>query len=278
MNALPPLLPARTIPLDHPGRAFVTGRTPSFACRADQRFSYALQVPSRYRDDGPPLPLLVVVHGTRRRTDASLDALTGFAEERGWAVLTPLFPAGIGDPDDLHNYKFIEYAGIRFDLVLLAILDDVAARWNIDVSHFALHGFSGGGQFAHRFLFLHPQRLSAVSIGAPGRVTLPDPSVGWWRGVGDLPARFGVDWAPGLVAGVPVQLVIGADDDGAAQLAVVEPDGNGSTRQERLHALAEALRALGSRPHLDLVPGVAHEGLKVLPAVRAFLDRVARPD
>ncbi|MDX6740658.1 PHB depolymerase family esterase [Actinocorallia sp. A-T 12471] len=276
MTSLPPLLPASAIPLDHPGRAFVTGRTPSFACRADQRFSYTLQIPSGYRDDGPPMPLLVLMHGTRRRTDAPLDHLTGFAEENGWAVLAPLFPAGIGDPDDLHNYKFIDYAGTRFDHVLFAILDDVAERWNIDVARFALHGFSGGGQFAHRFLFLHPSRLSAVSIGAPGRVTLPDPSVGWWRGVGDLPGRFGVDWAPELVARVPTQLVIGSDDDGSAELAIVESDGNGSTRHDRINALARALDDLGGKPFVDVVPGVAHEGLKVLPAVRAFLAGLPR--
>jgi pimeloyl-ACP methyl ester carboxylesterase len=83
------------------------------------------------------------------------------------------FPAGIGDPNDLHNYKFIDYQGILFDLVLLAMFEKVAARWHIRTDRFALHGFSGGGQFAHRFLLLHPDRLHGVSIGAPGRVTLP---------------------------------------------------------------------------------------------------------
>ena len=32
---------------------------------------------------------------------------------------------------------------------------------------FALFGYSGGGHFVHRFFMLHPQRLWALSIGAP---------------------------------------------------------------------------------------------------------------
>lgn len=270
------IIPARAFPPGHPGRDLLTGRTPWLASRADQRFSYALQLPTAYTDEGDALPLVVAVHGTGRRAERYLDELTDFGEANGYAVMAPLFPAGIEDVNDVHNYKFIDYAGVRFDLVLLSMLDDIAARWNVEVSRFRLHGFSGGGQFAHRFLFLHPGRLSAVSIGAPGRVTLPDSSVGWWQGVGDLPDRFGVDWAPDMVAAVPTQLIIGSEDSGGEELAVVESDGHGSTRLERLATLATALRDLGSVPELTIIAGVAHDGIAVLPSVRTFLASHAR--
>jgi len=78
-------------------------------------------------------------------------------------------PGRIGDPEDLHNFKFIQYQDIRFDQVLLDIVDEVGERFNLDTDRFCLHGFSGGGQFTHRFLYLHPDRLAAASIGAPGR-------------------------------------------------------------------------------------------------------------
>jgi poly(3-hydroxybutyrate) depolymerase len=85
--------------------------------------------------------------------------------------LAPLFPSGIIDPSDEDNYKFIKYHDIRFDHVLLAMIDEVAIKYRVNKDRFLLHGFSGGGQFVHRFFYLHPKRLMGVSIGAPGRIT-----------------------------------------------------------------------------------------------------------
>jgi len=64
---------------------------------------------------------------------------------------------------------------MRFDLLLLAMLDEVADFWpGIQTEKVYMMGFSRGGQFIHRFLLLHPERLYAVSIGAPGRPTMLD--------------------------------------------------------------------------------------------------------
>lgn len=265
------ILPTSRIPAGHPGREFVTGQTPFFACRADQRFAYALYVPSSYREDGEPLGLLVAQHGTYRDAALYPTALHEHAEQTHTAIMAPLFPAGIDDPNDLHNYKFIDYRGIRFDLVLLAMVEEVAARWHIRTDRFALHGFSGGGQFAHRFLLLHPDRLNAVSIGAPGRVTLPTSNETWWRGVEDLPQRFGISLDPAAIARVAIQLLIGEEDSGGEELGSVEQDSAGADRQQRIRALQHALRELGARPQLDIVPGAGHEPLPMIPALTRFL-------
>ncbi|MEJ7757326.1 MAG: hypothetical protein WKF83_14410 [Nocardioidaceae bacterium] len=73
--------------------------------------------------------------------------------------MAPLFPAGIIEPDDIDNYKWLEYHGIRFDKILLAMVDEVAQKYHLDARRFLLHGFSGGGHFAHRFFYLHATRL-----------------------------------------------------------------------------------------------------------------------
>ena len=107
-------------------------------------------------------------------------------------VLAPLFPAGIIDPDDLHNFKFIEYRGIRFDHALLAIVDEVAARYPVD----------GERVLPARVLRRRPVRAPlllpapatgspALSIGAPGRITQLDDSLPWWLGTKDFEERFG---------------------------------------------------------------------------------------
>ncbi len=80
---------------------------------------------------------------------------------------------------------------IRYDHILLAMVDEVGERLGRTFADFMLFGFSGGGHFAHRFFYLHPQRLSAVSIGAPGAVTLIDDQRDYWVGTRDLAARFG---------------------------------------------------------------------------------------
>lgn len=235
------------LPPEHPGRRLLTGYTPAFAARCDPRFSYTLFVPEDLRDDERPR-LWVFVHGTRRRTKCYLDGLADLARAERAVVLTPLFPAGISAPDDIDDYKFVEHAGIRFDLVLLSMIDEVAHRWNVDAAAFFLHGFSGGGQFAHRFLYRHPERLTAVSIGAPGRISPPS----------------------GEITRVPVQIVIGSLDTDPAAIAWMPGEG-GADRMARAHTLTSALRDFGSEVRFDVVEGVGHVGEAVLPVVTEFL-------
>jgi pimeloyl-ACP methyl ester carboxylesterase len=270
------LLSTRDLPEDHPAWGFLTGRTPFFAAVADQRFSYAMYLPRGYRSASAPLPLLVGVHGTGRRVERVRESFVNWADEHTAAVLTPLFPGGIGDPDDLHNYKLIDFNGIRFDLVLLGMVAEAGQRWNLDAERFLLAGFSGGGQFAHRFAYLHPARLRAVSIGAPGRVTLPDDEP-WPYGLAGVAERFGRQIDLQRLRGIGVQVVVGADDSAEALLAAVSADERerraGPSRVARSRRLAAELAALGVPVELEIVPGVAHDASGVNFAVVDFLAR-----
>jgi poly(3-hydroxybutyrate) depolymerase len=251
------------------------GRTPVFASRYDQRFSYCLHVP----DDlgSPKAPLVVIQHGTERNFLLYRDHLASFADEHGAVVLAPLFPAGIVDPDDLHNFKFISYQGIRYDEVLLAMVAEVADRYPVDADAFYLHGFSGGGQFAHRFLYLHPDRLAGVSIGAPGRVTLLDDSLSWWLGTKDVEQRFGRPVDLGAIRRVPVLMVVGDQDTDTWEINnpgesnwLDGTEQTGRTRIERLRTLERNYSDHGIDVRFVLVPGVAHRGSLTLPPVRDF--------
>ncbi|WP_436698765.1 alpha/beta hydrolase [Nocardioides sp. BYT-33-1] len=258
------------LPVGHPGRRLLTGRTPSCAAQADPRFSYSLFVPEDLRDDEAPLRLWVFVHGTGRRTELYLDAFAERARAERAIVMTPLFPIGIDGPNDIHNYKGIEAAGVRYDEVLLAMVAEVAERWSVDVSRFFLHGFSGGGQFAHRFAMLHPDRLTAVSVGAPGQVTLPTAAL-WWRGIGDLEERFGIAFDAAAFAAVPMQVVVGSLDDDSADLRAMGADRDVAGRLTQARGLTEALRALGATVRLDVVQGAGHDGAAMIGAVEEFL-------
>ncbi|TKA08488.1 alpha/beta hydrolase [Actinacidiphila oryziradicis] len=256
------------------------GATPVYASRVDQRFSYTLYSPKNRRPD-VPLSLTVVIHGTDRTNSDYCNAFAEFAEENNSLILAPLFPGGIIEPGDLHNYKFIEYHGIRYDEILLAIIDEVAESYDVTTDRFLLFGFSGGGQFAHRFFLLHPDRLTAVSVGAPGRITQIDDTRPWWLGTSDIQDKFGIQLNLDQLRSVAVQIVVGENDTETWEIN--NPDDTnwldgagaaGKTRIERANTLAANFTAHGINARVDLVPGAAHEVTKIFPAARRFFETV----
>jgi len=268
---------------DAQGAHFIGG-TPFFASRHDQRLSYALYVPKDHTPQAAPLPLVVIQHGTARSAELYRNAWKQFAIDHRCIILTPLFPAGIGEPGELHSFKFLEYRGIRFDEELLHIVAEVGESFNARTAKFFLHGFSGGGQFAHRFYYAHPERLSGVSIGAPGRITQLDDSLPWWIGTAGFKERFGIEIDLDALRAVPVQMVVGAEDVETWEINNVGGpnwmDGvekTGRTRIERIRTLSENFERHGIKVRFDLVPGVAHKGSAMIPVVQEFaaglLDR-----
>ncbi|KIF77996.1 hydrolase [Streptomyces sp. 150FB] len=262
---------------DSQGAHFVGG-TPFFASRHDQRLSYALYVPKDHTAQANPLPLVVIQHGTGRSAEQYRNQWKQFAIDHRCVILTPLFPAGLVEPGELHSFKFLEYKGTRFDEELLHIVEEVGERFNTETERFLMHGFSGGGQFAHRFYYAHPDRLAGISIGAPGRITELDDSLPWWLGTGGFKERFGIDIDLPALRTVPVQMVVGGEDTetweinnagGPNWMDGVEKTGR--TRIERLEKLRASFVARGVEVRFDVVPGVAHKGSLVIPVVQEFM-------
>ena len=255
------------------------GPTAIFAARSDPRFHYCLYVPPQVAD-GVAVDLLVAVHGTSRTS--FLDFRDGFAAFGRWndcAVLCPIFPIGVRGDGARSGYKYMREGDIRYDQVLLAMVEEVAAKYRQSWDRFAMFGFSGGGHFAHRFAILHPQRLWAASIGAPGSVTLIDPSRDWWVGIRDLPQCFGIEFDRAAFARVPMQMIVGDADLETWEITHREggthwmPGANdaGRTRPERLRALKDSFEAAGVTVRFDLLPGVSHDRMRTLERVQDFL-------
>jgi len=259
------------------------GHTTVFASRRDPRFSYCLYVPSDLGRRGTP-DLVVAMHGTGR---AFMTYRDGFAEFGRWnncIILCPLFPVGVRGDGNRDGFKYIQEAAIRYDDILLSIVEEVGERYGLDVTRFALFGFSGGGHFTHRFLILHPDRLWAASIGAPGSVTLLDPTRDWWVGIRDVKELFGVTVDLTAMQGVPVQMIVGAADLETWEITHREggphwmPGANdaGRTRPERLDSLRRSFEAAGIRVRFDLVPNVPHDGNQVVSQVQDFFAAVLK--
>lgn len=262
------------------------GATPHFAGAMDQRCSYCLYVPQDYDEtDAREYDLAVIVHGTGRTSTQYRDRFADFAEKRGCIILAPLFPVGLVVPGDLTNYKRIEFHGMRFDHILLSMVEEVRAKYRVRAGGFMMYGYSGGGQFAQRFFMLHPQHLRAVSIGAPGVVTLLNPDYDWWVGGRDVEARFGIRLDIEAMRAVEVQTVIGSEDNATWEITIPRDsplwmDGaelQGANRLERIEALARSFELQGIRVRRDVVPGVAHSPFEMVgPAEQFFTEIVSR--
>lgn len=254
------------------------------ACRLDQRFSYYVYLPKGFHPVNKPAEhLLVVIHGTFRDAQNTRDSFISFAEKTNTVVLAPLFPTGIIDPEDLHNYKFIKYHNIRFDQIVLDMMDEVTETFRIPAEKVMLYGFSGGGQFVHRFLYLHPERLEAVVIGSPGRVTYLDKEEGWYSGIRDFEEQFGKPIDFEALKQPKILLFVGGNDtesidmsDDASNSEAM--DKYGSNRLERLEALYKNYQEYGMNAEYRVVPGVSHEEEKVTAIAAEFFYKILKEE
>jgi dienelactone hydrolase len=261
------------------------GATTVFAAQADPRLAWCAYVPHSYEENGTQrYPLVVAVHGTERGMLAYRDAFAGFAERSQAIVLCPLFPANLCFPGDLSSYKMLRAPGVAYDLALLSMIDEAAAKWRIAGDRVLMYGFSGGAHFTHRFLYLHPERLLGAAIAAPGVVTLLDDGHDFWVGVRDVAARFGKPVDRARIREVPVQLLIGADDRETWEITIRPDDAwwmpgadlAGPDRVARIHALDDSLRAAGVDVAVETVSGTGHDDRPLVPlAQRFFAGRLA---
>jgi pimeloyl-ACP methyl ester carboxylesterase len=262
------------------------GFVPFQASKVDARFSYMAYVPHDYDEKGTKTySLLVLVHGTERWPHAYLQHNADFADQHDLIMLAPLFPVGTHGNKDLENYKLIDYKGTRYDLILLSMVDEVASKYRLDGNKFSLFGFSGGGHFAHRFFYLHPHRLKALSIGAPGMVTFIDDESDWWVGTRDLYWKFNSRLNLGAMSKVEVQMVIGELDTESWEDEIEKSspyymgedvpgatyNSAGKNRQDKMRNLKQNYEDHGIEVRMDVVADAGHDETLMFPALQEFL-------
>lgn len=259
----------------------MTGFQPSRACRSDRRFSYSMYVPANWSEStASSFRFLVAMHGTARAAESTRDMYIDLADDTQCIVLAPLFPMAITEKEENHNYFWLKFEEIRYDQILLDMLEEASLKYGVSAEKFALTGFSGGGQFGHRMLYLHPERLSAVSIGAPGMVTLIDNSQDWFVGTRDFSQQFGKALDMEAIRKVAVHIVVGSEDmhpeifvAPGTEMYMPGINDTGANRVERARTLQRHYTDLGIASELDIVPGAMHLSKEVLTAVDAFFRR-----
>lgn len=258
----------------------IAGAIGAVTCQRWPRFCYFPYVPLNfYLEARSEATLIVAVHGSSRSAQAQRNAFTDFAEEHGLFVLAPLFPIDLRSDVPDEEYKYLVGSGTRYDLVLLDMIAELAEAATVRFTKILLCGFSGGGQFAHRFLYVHPELVHAVSAAAPGFVTLPNERHDWWVGIRDIEAVFGKPFDRDRVRKVPVQILCNSADMipfeiYSAQemgMSAEDYDRYGKDRVARATLLSDELRSLGLDVRLDLVDGGGHQfNDTISAAIQAF--------
>ena len=113
-------------------------------------------------------------------------------------------------------------------------------------------------------------------------MTLFEEERDWWVGVRDLEELFGIALDVPAMREVAVQMVIGGADTETWEITIAPghrlwmpgADDAGRTRLDRMASLRASFERHGIAVRQDVVPGVGHEGYKLLEPVKAFFSEV----
>ncbi len=253
---------------------------------------YYLKTPDAVKE---PAVLLVEPNNTGTVSDdpavhnlaAKNEALAWGArmDELGCPYLIPTFPRPASNGEVYtqaldRNTLLTKLPGLeRIDLQLLAMIEDARARLaakgiNVDAKVFMM-GFSASGQFASRFVMLHPDRVKAASIGSPGFG--PIVPVAQWKGVtlpyhvgiSDLEQLTGQKFDAAAFRQVPLQVYVGDMDTnivpwyipaGNPDVTTVESafGGDGAENFWRWANFEAAYRSVQSSSQFVVFPGMMH--------------------
>jgi hypothetical protein len=208
--------------------------------------------------------ILYSIHGISRNADEHIQGFIAQAERYGAIIIAPLFPK-----EDFPRYQQLgtsvnqERADMAFDHVL----QDAHEWLGIPPAPMHMFGFSGGGQFLHRYAMFYPKRVARMVLTAPGWYTFPDPERKFPYGIKSTRDWPNLKFAMEKFLKIATLVMVGEEDDLRDKdlNKVREIDSfqglNRVERAERWTASAQALgRAYGisSNFRLEGVPNASH--------------------
>ena len=207
----------------------------------------------------------VAVHGVSRNAREHAEMFSPLAEQYGVVLIAPVFSGRcFGD------YQRLGRAGCgrRADYAIQLITREVESLTGADSNKISLFGFSGGGQFAHRYTMAHPDHVQRLVIGAAGWYTYPEASCKYPYGTAPTPRLKGVRFNMKKFLQIPACVLVGQwdikHDSGLNQSARIQQQ-QGMTRLERgrrwIAAMNRAAMAHGlNTPYeFTILPGVDHD-------------------
>lgn len=225
-------------------------------------------------------PIAMVVHGSARDGEYLRNALKPESDRRNAIILMPNF----GSAEYSNNYFLL---GNLFDdgenpsvasqndstEWTYAIIEQLFIHFRAEVAskdaRYDLVGFSGGGQFAHRFaLFAHRPQCDRIVACSSGWYTLPDAASPYPYGLGTTQRASDADVRKALAT--PLHLAVGSadtDPNSSGLRHTAEADAQGLNRVQRANYAFQ--RAMDQSTALNaplawslhLESGVAHSAV-----------------
>jgi pimeloyl-ACP methyl ester carboxylesterase len=199
------LVASNMAPVTQAQEVIETGQVLERTLADGSKARYFLYVPPKAASR--PL-LFVTVHGISRNAREHARLFAPLADQYGVVVLAPLYPAHTHADYQRLGRKGDEHAG----RVLEAMVDEVGELTDAQTERFFLFGYSGGGQFAHRYAMAHPDRVSAYAVGAAGWYTFPDLQLTYPHGLKPCKSRPDMQMVPKHFLAIPATVLVGERD------------------------------------------------------------------
>lgn len=263
--------------------------------KTDPRFTYSYRLHKSSDNIAEPFQLLVAIHGNKRDVESYRDTYMAHVHRLppgNYVLLFPLFPVGVlGDGSD-KGYKYLREKEIRYDKLLFDMIHQLCHQdlhLSQDIHTFLLQGYSGGGQFVHRFFYLYPERVRALYVGAPGAVTFISHENDWWFGTRNMKKSFGLkgDLDFAAMKNVPIKMIVGDKDTEEIHYSKPVMDKLAATaggwdtllammgrnRIERIQLLFDNWKKEGLQVEIEVVPGLGHDGNAIVSNAIDFFAR-----
>jgi pimeloyl-ACP methyl ester carboxylesterase len=140
-----------------------------------------------------------------------------------------------------------------------------------------LFGYSGGGQFVHRYTMAHPDCVRSFVVGAAGWYTFPNADEPFPLGIGESPDLPDVKFEPNRFLAVPGSVLVGERDTFPGTALRKTPrvrEEQGQSRFERGRRWVDAMNAASAAAGLST--HYTFESLSRSP--HSFAKSVARGD
>ena len=157
--------------------------------------------------------------------------------------------------------------------VEFACFAEVRLLTGADINRLYMFGYSGGGQFVHRYALAYPERMARIVIAAAGWYTFPDQNVNYPRGIKQARGLPDIHFDPGEFLSVSTCVVVGERDihrDQELNKSGRIDRQQGANRLERgkawIKAMSDSARFYRlNTPYLfDKIPACNHSFLKCM--------------
>lgn len=235
------------------------GRICSLKAGDPHGLDYFLFCPERLKADAP---IMLSIHGYTRNAAEHAFRLAPLADAYGVILVVPHLTR-----KRYRRFHLLQpdTEGVFPEDALEAVLGDVKRRLGVAAGELLLFGYSGGGQFAHRYMMTCAGRVAKAALFAPGWYTWPDENLPYPFGLGDSETACGRQFSLENLGKSDIHVFVGEADiqrNGSLNTNPEIDRVQGTTRLERAKRWVSAInqdRPEDNRIGLTVLKGVGHD-------------------